>query len=63
MSDNIPVTTLAETAEYIVWTSDEPDEETIYHVELGSVTLHFFIEEWKEFIQLMDDAAKATPKK
>jgi hypothetical protein len=63
MSDNIPVTTLAETAEYIVWTSDEPDEETIYHVELGSVTLHFFIEEWKEFIQLMDAAAKATPKK
>ena len=63
MSDDIPVTTLAETAEYIVWTSDEPDEETIYHVELGSVTLHFFREEWKEFIDLIDTAAKATPKK
>ena len=49
--------TLAETADYIAWKATEPDGEVTYHLELGTVTLHFFIEEWKQFIEL----ARALP--
>ncbi|RPH59740.1 MAG: hypothetical protein EHM81_07630 [Chloroflexi bacterium] len=45
--------TLAETENYLVWKADEPDGETTYHVELGNVTVHFFKEEWDEFIELV----------
>ena len=53
MSDEIPTETLAETESYSVWLSQEPDGELTYHVEVGGVTIHFFDEEWQEFIQLM----------
>lgn len=43
---------LAETDEYMAWTADEPDGETTYHLELNNVTIHFFKEEWDEFISL-----------
>lgn len=43
---------LAETDNYMVWEIREPDGEITYHVELGAVTLHFFREEWDEFLQL-----------
>jgi hypothetical protein len=45
--------TLAETNNYMVWKADEPDGETTYHLELNSVTLHFFKEEWDEFLELI----------
>lgn len=45
--------TLAETANFIAWKAEEPDGETTYQIELNAVTLHFFNEEWKEFLQLM----------
>lgn len=49
-----PVTsTLAETNNYIAWQSQEPDGETIYHLELNMVTVHFFEEEWREFLDLI----------
>jgi hypothetical protein len=44
--------TLAETENYVVWKADEPDGETTYHVELNNVTVHFFKEEWDEFLEL-----------
>jgi hypothetical protein len=44
--------TLAETENYLVWKADEPDGETTYHVELNNVTVHFFQEEWEEFLEL-----------
>jgi hypothetical protein len=44
--------TLAETENYLVWKAEEPDGETTYHVELGNVTVHFFKEEWDEFLEL-----------
>jgi hypothetical protein len=51
---NEPVTkTIAETENYIAWKAEEPDDETTYHIELQSVTLHFFSEEWSEFLQLV----------
>jgi len=50
--EDITTTTLAETPNYIALSAKEPDGETTYHLELGNVTLHFFSEEWQEFIEL-----------
>lgn len=53
-NQNDPKTeTIAETDNLLVWKADEPDGETTYHVELNNVTVHFFEEEWKEFLQLV----------
>jgi len=45
--------TIAETDNFMVWKAEEPDGETTYHIELNNVTVHFFEEEWKEFLQLV----------
>ena len=45
--------TMSETDNYMVWKAEEPDDETTYHIELNSVTLHFFEEEWTEFLELV----------
>jgi hypothetical protein len=55
MSDNHsdPETeTLAETENFAGWKAEEPDGETTYHLELNNVTIHFFREEWDEFLEL-----------
>jgi hypothetical protein len=52
-NNNEPRTeTLAKTENYIVWKAEEPDGEITYHVELNNITLHFFEEEWTEFLEL-----------
>ena len=48
---------IAETENYLIWEVQEPDGETTFHLELGIATLHFFREEWDEFLQLMKVAA------
>jgi len=45
--------TLAETENYAVYSAQEFDGETTYHVELDKVTLHFFREEFDEFLRLV----------
>jgi hypothetical protein len=47
-------TTIAETDNYLAWRAEEPDGETTYHLELNNVTLHFFKEDWQEFLDLVD---------
>lgn len=44
---------IAETESFIAWKASEPDGETTYHLELNSVTVHFFEEEWDEFLELV----------
>lgn len=44
---------LAETENFSVWRVDEPDGETTYHLEFGTVTVHFFQEEWDQFMALI----------
>ena len=39
---------------YLAWRADEPDGESTYHLELNNVTLHFFKEEWQEFLKLAE---------
>lgn len=50
--------TLAETENYLAWQAKEPDGEVTYHLELNSVTLHFFEEEWQEFLELVRSLPK-----
>ncbi len=56
MDDSLEPTTstIAETDHYLAWRAEEPDGETTYHLELNNITLHFFKEEWQEFIDLVD---------
>ncbi len=51
-------TTLAETENFMIWKADEPDGETTYHLELNNVTIHFFLEEWDEFLALVKGLGK-----
>jgi hypothetical protein len=56
MAKNDPeviTTTVAETDNFMVWRAAEPDGETTYHLELNNVTVHFFQEEWVEFLELV----------
>ena len=53
MTDEIPTEIIAETDNYSVWTSEESDGELTYHIEVGGVTMHFFEEEWREFLKLI----------
>jgi hypothetical protein len=45
--------TLSETENYMAWKAEEPDGESTYHLELNNITLHFFQEEWDEFLSLV----------
>jgi hypothetical protein len=53
--ENLEVDMVAETENFAVWRSPD-DEGFIYHVELGSITLHLASDEWEEFLELMSDA-------
>jgi hypothetical protein len=55
VTDHIPepkTKTIAETANLNAWTAEEPDGETTFHLELNNLTVHFFEEEWREFLDL-----------
>jgi len=55
MAKEIPTpetNTICETENYIAWRAEEPDGEITYHLELNNVTMHFFEEEWREFLKL-----------
>ncbi len=49
---NMKTKTLAETENYIAWEVEEPDGEITYHLQLNNLTVHFFKEEWDEFLEL-----------
>jgi len=62
MNDKMDVNTetLGESANFVAWSSVEPDGETTYHLELGAVTVHFFHEEWIELLGLMHELEAPT---
>jgi len=45
---------IAETENFLAWRADEPDGESTYHLELNNLTVHFFREEWEEFLLLVE---------
>ncbi len=48
---------LSESENFNLVRSKDPDGETVYHLELGNVTVHFFREEWEEFMKLIGEVA------
>jgi hypothetical protein len=54
--------TIAETDNYLAWQAEEMDGETTYHLELNNVTMHFFKEEWDEFLDLARILVKGSAK-
>lgn len=50
---DVVATTMAETNNFIAWKAEEPDGEITFHLELNNVTIHFFDEEWREFLDLI----------
>ena len=42
---------LAETDNFNLVRTDDPDGERTYHLELGNVTIHFYRQEWGEFVR------------
>ena len=51
-NDTLEMEILSETENFAVWRSQE-DNGYLYHVELGSITLHLAAEEWEELIVLI----------
>jgi hypothetical protein len=62
-ADDVTTETLVETDNYMAWRSIEPDDEETYHLELGRVTLHFYDDEWREFLALVHGLMKYTESK
>ena len=52
-SPDIKTDTIAETDNYMAWSAEEPDGEITFHLELNNFTIHFFREEWEEFLRLV----------
>jgi hypothetical protein len=63
MPDDVETESLVMTENYAAWISHEPDGEDVYHLELGAVTVHLFLEEWEEVIELVQAAAAETQKR
>jgi hypothetical protein len=58
MAEQPKMKVLAESENYTVWVSQEPDQEEIYHIELGNTTYHLFPDEWEEFAQVILEAVR-----
>ena len=56
----LDVETIVETENFTIWRADEPDQESTYHLELNNVTIHFFHEEWQEFLKIARALANPT---
>jgi hypothetical protein len=52
--ENLEVDMVTETENFAVWRSPD-DEGFIYHIELGSITLHLASDEWEELLELLGD--------
>jgi hypothetical protein len=53
MDKDIDVEPLAETENFMVYKTEDEEGETVYHVEVFNITLHFYQEEWDEFAALI----------
>jgi hypothetical protein len=51
-----PLVILAETEHFAVLVGEDEDGEPVYNLELGSMTLHLFREEWDELVAVITEA-------
>jgi hypothetical protein len=56
MNSNEDDELIAETENLTIWRSRE-DMGFIYHIELGSLSLHLYPDEWEELVSLITQAA------
>jgi len=49
---------IVEQDDYLLYSADEPDGETTYHLQINNVTLHFFNEEWMETLDFLSEVVK-----
>lgn len=54
---------IAQTENFVAWRADEPDGETTYHLDINNLTIHFFQEEWDEFMEFRNLLGKVANKK
>ena len=45
--------TLAETESFVIWSAEEEDGESTFHLDFNNVTIHMLQEEWEEFLELV----------
>jgi hypothetical protein len=57
--DEFAMETLAETEHFAVWRSTGDDGQSLFHLELGNVSIHLTEEEWEELVELVDQAVDA----
>lgn len=55
-NEPMPLVLLAETEHFAVLVGDDEDGEPVYNLELGSMTLHLFREEWDELVAVITEA-------
>jgi hypothetical protein len=66
--DDVQIETLAESENYAIWVSHEPEGETVFHVDVGVATLNLLKEEWDELVALIqavvekDEPEKPQPR-
>ena len=53
MDNDFNLEPLSETENYMVFSTEDEEGETVYHVEVFNITLHFYKDEWDEFLALM----------
>ena len=51
--DELPLELLAETESYAVLLGEDLEGEPVYNIEMGSITLHLFEDEWTELVELI----------
>ncbi len=47
---NMKTSIISQTDNFIAWKVEEPDDEVTFHLEINNLTIHFFAEEWEEFL-------------
>ena len=48
------IESIVETEDNFFYKAQEPDGEITYHLQFNNVTMHFFTEEWQEFLKLAE---------
>ena len=51
---------IVESEDNYLYSAKEPDGEETYHLQIGNVTMHFFLEEWQSAIKFLEKVVAAA---
>lgn len=57
--DEFEMEPLAETDHFTLWRSISDDGQSLFHLELGNVSIHLTEEEWRELVELINRAVSS----